>query len=145
MELTTFTCPRCEGSGRRILGAYTKVDGTKVEAIDLGVCYICKGYATVQVDPDAIREAIKGRKGLRTAKPAPDTFGASYVWRMARFHGGIDTTMPILCYGDVGCGGILTPNARLMLDMLDMLADKAAKKYCGTDMAAAKRWKGLLY
>ena len=40
--------------------------------------------------------ALKGRKGLRTGKPKSNGFD-QYVWRMARFHSGIDMSIPIVC------------------------------------------------
>lgn len=45
-------------------------------------------------------ENLTGRKGLRTAKPKTNGFDA-YVWRMARFHSGIDPTMPVTCDWDL--------------------------------------------
>jgi len=46
-----------------------------------------------------VLKAVKGRKGLRTAKPKENGF-YQYVWRMCRFHAGIDMTMPVNCEFD---------------------------------------------
>lgn len=99
-------------------------------------CFVCKGSGTMpEPDVPAILAAIKGRKGLRTAKPKNDN-RAYYVWRMARFHGGVDVTMPIwaetLIHGDP------------WVKELAALADAVAKHYFGTHMAAATRWAGIL-
>lgn len=47
-----------------------------------------------KVDYDKILKAVKGRKGLRTTKPKTNGLDA-YVWRMVRFHAGIDVHMPV--------------------------------------------------
>ncbi len=135
-----FKCADCETvPGKRTIGGW---GGYPLDVI--GPCRTCKGTGTVTVDSDAISEAIKGRKGLRTSKPTADVFGAVYVWRMARFHGGADTTMPITCYFSIGVGGIIPQYVRPMLDTLDRLADIEARKYFGTDLGAAKAWSGLI-
>jgi hypothetical protein len=51
---------------------------------------------------------------------------------MARFHGGIDMTMPVMAgYEVVG-----DPEVKV----LDAMADKVAKENFGTDLAAARVW-----
>lgn len=89
-------------------------------------------------DVTAIAEAIKGRKaGTLRSKP-PESDRAYYVWRMARFHGGADVTMPIVA-------GMRIHNDPFYKD-LDLIADEVAKVVYGTDLAAAARWgKALGY
>lgn len=57
---------------------------------------------------------------------------AYYVWRLARFHGGVDMSQPIMAdmavYGD--------PYRK----DLDVIADEIAKKYLGSNMRAALKW-----
>lgn len=59
-----------------------------------------------------------------------------YVWRMARFHGGIDMAMPV--------------KAEIMIEgdpfvkELKTLSEKLAKVEFGTSTAAIERWKGIL-
>ena len=62
---------------------------------------------------------------------------AYYVWRMARFHGGVDVTMPIMA-------SLFAPKDKVLLATLDTLADVIAKESFGTNMAAARRWRGLI-
>ncbi len=68
-------------------------------------------------DRAAILAAIRGRKGLRS-----DPKGLSdreyYVWRLARFHGGRDVTMPILA--------MLRIEGDPFKEDLDNLADEVA-------------------
>ena len=61
---------------------------------------------------------------------------AYYVWRMARFHGGADVTMPMVA--DLFCGrDAYRPE-------LDAYADALAKKVYGTNLAAVHRWYNAL-
>lgn len=56
------------------------------------------------VDPDHLADRLEGRGGgLRSSKPATDsdTGLTRYVWRMARFHAGHDTTMPVTASWDL--------------------------------------------
>ena len=57
---------------------------------------------------------------------------AYYVWRMARFHGGVDVTMPMAAsfcvYGDP------------YVEELEAIADEVARENFGSNMEAAKRW-----
>lgn len=113
-------CERCGGTGQ----------GTLYER-----CPACRGRGRFE-PPDyaAILRAIRGRKGLRSRPPA----GAReyYVWRLARFYGGQDVTMPVLAF------------VRILGDPyqadLDALARSVAKRVFGTDLAAAARWAPLL-
>lgn len=75
----------------------TQCKGTKVASYDPSrVCIWCKGTGSFEKpDIDAIVSALKGRKGLRSQKPK-DNKRAAYVWRMARFHGGKDTMLPVM-------------------------------------------------
>jgi hypothetical protein len=98
-------------------------------------CYSCegKGYFEPLNIPSILQE-IKGRKGLCSKRPKSDR--AYFIWRLARFHGGVDVTMPMMAecaiHGD--------PFDK----ELDALADAVAKKVFGTNMAAANRWGKLL-
>lgn len=102
------------------------------------VCYSCKGAGHfAPLDVESIVSAIKGRKGLRSARPAY-ALGARpyYVWRLARFHGGADVTMPV-------CAGMDISGDPFRAE-LDALADAVAKRVFGTDLAAAYRWRGAM-
>lgn len=114
--MNTRLCATCKGTGRSTL--YPK-------------CPFCKGIgAFEEPNVDEILKAIRGRKGLRSARPRDRR--AYYVWRLARFHGGADVTMPMnVMYENDG-----DP----WLKELDELADAVAKHVFGTTMAAAHRW-----
>jgi hypothetical protein len=132
--METRNCLSCKGTGIRVYG------GT----IPNRPCNSCKGSGSYgAVDVPAILEAIKGRKGLRSK--APDYSGvhftvanvrAYYVWRMARFHGGVDVTMPMVA-------GIMVHGDPFTKE-LDAVADAVAKRVYGTDRAAAYRWGNAL-
>lgn len=59
---------------------------------------------------------------------------AYYIWRMARFHGGIDMRMPMSATWGI------SKESKEVKDQLDTFADEVAKKYLGSDMRAAMRW-----
>ncbi len=133
-------CTSCKGAGKRET-IYLALTGATIPERP---CHSCDGSGTfVAVDVPAILEAIKGRKGLRT-KP-PDCYGTSrttantrayYVWRLARFHGGVDVTMPVMASTLIAGDPFLAE--------LDALADAVARRVYGTDRAAAFRWANAL-
>ena len=135
---TTLDCPDCNGGTRE---RFFRPEEP---------CLTCKGAAKVTVDREPILAAIftsrGGTRRLRSAvSPAMrDVYGAEYVWRMARFHGGADVTMPVTCFYSVGCHGIIDAGARAVLDVLDPIADEVAKEAFGTNLGAAARWAPLL-
>lgn len=121
--------------------------GTKVIIFQLsGSIYTCRscneGYFSPP-DREKILSRIVAKQGKNkgniraamtscTAASSIDEARAYYVWRLARFHGGKDTTMPVaadMCVrGDPYKGE------------LDKLADEVAKEHFGTDKAAALMW-----
>lgn len=128
--METKLCLRCEGTGKHVREAFT-FEG-KSYPRHVSQCPFCKGVPNVaKPDAVAIRAACLGRKGLRSAKPK-DNDAAYYVWRMARFHGGVDMTMPVMA-------GLAVYGNPWRAE-LDAMADALAKEFYGTDLAAAKRW-----
>jgi hypothetical protein len=105
-------------------------------------CYGCDGTGEFPaVDIDKLRETIlatKGKnKGKLRASMASPTSGmeakrAYYVWRLARFHGGADMTMPVMAD--------LLIRHDPFKPLLDAIADAVAKITFKTDLAAAYRW-----
>jgi hypothetical protein len=99
---------------------------------------------------EAILDAVIGRKGVRSAKPKEtwerpykgnkqewsiiqrDYNRTYYVWRMARFHGGVDMTLPFWAG--------LNMRGDPYVKELDFLVDALAKRAFGTDKAAAVKW-----
>lgn len=126
-------CTNCEGKG-----VYTFLSGEERE------CIYCQGRGTFpELDIAMIRGLVIANQGknkgkLRSSLVSPlrkegvVKSRAYYVWRMARFHGGADMTMPItaemLAKGDP------------YIEDLEKLADEVAKENFGTHMAGAFRW-----
>jgi hypothetical protein len=99
---------------------------------------------------------LQGRNGLRTARPNSGV--SAYLWRMVRFHGGVDTTMPVTCYfylqdyldktfnkGEFNVCGIINAKGKALLDDLDTLIDPLCERFGLSPYAGARRWEGLLY
>lgn len=120
----TLPCTRCEGAGN------SRSDASRP-------CPFCDGRGRFgRPDVTHLVDMIKGRKPgtLRSRRPDPDR--AYYVWRMARFHGGADVTMPMNASFAV-TGDPYVP-------YLDVVADKVAKAVYGTDLAGSVRWAGAM-
>lgn len=94
---------------------------------------------------DQILPLIRGRSGLRSTKPKGNGF-AAYVWRMARFHSGIDTHMPVMCDFDLAnwADHSYTRGDRdqftQLRDAADQMADRACQDLGLDGMAAARVW-----
>ena len=129
-----MNCTRCEGRGEvDSLGKIRK-------------CFPCGGVGTFPRVADQMPDImvmLAGRKGLRKSRPKYAPEGANqeteilhrrayYVWRMARFHGGVDMRMPIMASMDVG--------GDPEIKALDELADTVAKYNFGSNMRAAQTW-----
>ena len=131
------TCTDCNGTGFKTISGFTTQEGKVYPERRYG-CRTCEGAGTVAAPDEAgIRAAIKGRKpgSLRTARPQDRR--AYYVWRMARFHGGVDVTLPVMASLDCG--------ADAYRPELDALADQVAREAFGSDLRGAMRWHRALY
>lgn len=129
----TRACTACKGSGEHVSPAF-ELDG-KVWPERRSRCHSCDGTRVFAVpNYTEILAAIRGRKGLISKRPKDAR--AYYVWRMARFHGGADVTMPM--------GAMLECHGDPWTKELDVLADAVAKRVFGTDLAAAHRWGSAL-
>lgn len=128
----TYTLDQLAASDRLDCG---KCGGTGRSRSTSRPCPFCDGTGHFSsVDVPALLQLIKGRKGLRSKRP--DDNRAYYVWRMARFHGGADVTMPMTAS--------LAVAGDPYIPMLDLIADKVAKRVYGTDRAGAARWANAL-
>lgn len=139
--LQNAPCTKCKGEGFRI---YAHRLGERNK------CLWCEGTGTFSgVDVEAIKRLItvgKDQKARLRASWPPKLSPwrtkdstirrAYYVWRLARFHGGADVTMPMTAMSAVE-GDPHQP-------LLDALSDIVAKKAFGTDRAASHRWGRLL-
>ena len=85
-DAVTMPCPTCEGTGRRV----------DRHGHFLAPCSDCVGNGTLAIDPDAIRAAcLNSRTGkFRGSSPKRPyqggAYGATFVWRMVRFHIGLE-------------------------------------------------------
>ena len=148
---TTRVCKRCNGSKVTVRDAFTYHECDAAGNLTgrshdyprrVDKCYACDGLGDLpEPDARAICAAIAGRGGKSTTvsflptklcSKRPDDRRAYYVWRLARFHGGADVTMPMCATLDNGNDP--------WLPELDKLADAVAKQVFGTDLAAAHRW-----
>lgn len=139
MENLKRECERCKGTKIIHSPGFAGYPATDKP------CTYCQDGYFPPIDLDALVLAIVASKGKNKGKlksSMTSVFGdiagsrAYYVWRLARFHGGKDMTMPMMA--DLGV------RSDPFRKELDLLADVVAKAEFGTDLAAAMRWKGLL-
>ena len=138
-------CLRCKGTGTTFSKGFTYGDKTYPDRTE--TCTRCKGekvyqepnLSTIMEQITTERGAPKGSRKFRAAFPSNlkhwsdrDAARAYYVWRLARFHGGKDMTMPMTAETVIGGDPFHKE--------LETMADAVAKIYFGTDMAAARRW-----
>jgi len=110
---TSQNCTACKGTGSYAYESFIGVDGTRYPARSFS-CNACHSTGIFSAPDTAnIINQISGRKGLCSKRPASSR--AYYVWRMARFHGGADVTMPICAMSRV--------HGDPFKDQLDLLAD----------------------
>lgn len=96
-------------------------------------CPYCDGGGHfTRPDVESLVKAVKGRKPGTLRSKRPDNSRAYYVWRMARFHGGADVTLPMQATFEVS-GDPFVP-------YLDVVAEKVAQAVYGSDVAGAMRW-----
>ncbi len=138
-----MACTRCKGEKVTHSKGFTSIEG-KVYPDRTDKCNACNGEGTFPiVDIPAILARIivtqgktKGR--LKSAMPSPwkttdvNETRAYFVWRLARFHGGKDMTMPMTAY--------MVVSGDPFRKELDTLSDAVAKAAFGTDLAAAAVW-----
>jgi hypothetical protein len=122
-------CKRCNGSGFTVREAFSYEGRSYPE--ERKPCFSCDGKGFfLPPNVDTIIDQNIGRKGLRSKRP--DDFRAYYVWRMARFHGGKDVTIPM--------SASLEVRSDPFREELNLIADSVAAKVFGTSMAGAHRW-----
>lgn len=139
-------CGRCKGTGINKGYAYG------IHSQPDRVCYVCNGKKVLPgFDPLPLVKGCfvldkKTGEPRRWKRSAPskvqhrsngtDAARVYYVWRMARFHGGADVTMPM--------EAISVTSSDPCVPLLDVLATSLARAVYGSDMAAAYRWGRLL-
>jgi len=125
-------CKTCDGAGLR-----------KSFDDSFKPCHSCHGEAKYYApDFENLIKFIMGRKGLKSAAPTKWHFSfissarCYFLWRLARFHGGADCTMP--------CNASMAINGDPFAEELEKASELIAKRVFGTDMAAAYRWANAL-
>lgn len=133
-------CLICKGSKIRIQEAFTYGDNHYPE--QRSPCSACHGQGEFpEIDAAAIVAGVTASQGknkgkIRAAAPKHLSNILSeriyYVWRLARFHGGVDMTMPMTAE--------LMSRGDPFRKELDRLADQVAKDNFGSNMRAARAW-----
>lgn len=145
----TKPCKRCNGTGTDQSVWHYNANEPDKSRFGPGPCKECNQTGKIaKPDFNAIYAAVtkttkENKTALRKSKPALKNEFANlsegriyFVWRIIRFHGGVDVTMPM--------------NAEMAIhydpyhDELDQFASALAKIFLGTDMAAAYRWMNAL-
>lgn len=140
-----MNCTICKGTGAVFHHGFTSVEG-KVYPDSNDPCVSCKGTGSFpELNQEAILKRIVAGQGKNKGKLRASMTSnfhdaeearAYYVWRLARFHGGKDMTMPMMA--DLAVRG--DPCKAELLK----LSDAVAKAAFGTDLAGARRWGGAL-
>lgn len=138
---TARACERCKGEGRTH-SQWAKDNG--FEGPEGRHCNSCNGKGSfdgldIKALVDSVFTTKGGKKSFRKSFPSKlnryqDKFAARsyYIWRLARFHGGADVTMPVTA--DMVTGG--DPFKK----ELNLVAEYVARAVFGTDEAAVTRW-----
>jgi hypothetical protein len=138
-------CKKCKGTGTHDHHWHWNAE-TMTGHHGPGPCDECGATGKIaKPDFDAITKGKKGetKRSFRNSKPKfvnefrhLNEGRAYFVWRMIRFHGGADVTMPVSATSAV--------HYDPFYNELDAFAGKIAKAVFGTEMAAAYRWANAL-
>lgn len=134
-------CTKCDGNGEKH-SDYANFNATTKEFTPgMKTCIYCSGKGNFpDLDIDAIMAAIFTTRGVKKFRKSmtspigrdPIASRAYYVWRLTRFHGGADVTMPMMA--------MMLIEGDPMVKQLDQIADRVARAVYGTSNAAATRW-----
>ena len=108
-----------------------------------------------QIDVDHLADRLSGRgSGLRSSKPDTDNDDGlvQYVWRMAAFHSGEETSMPVTATWwlqdfldnndiDAKVTGVQDEAGKDVIDTLEAVTDVVLGKLGESQFGAASRWK----
>lgn len=112
------------------------------------------------LDMDEVLDRLEGRGGgLRTSKPTTDrdTGLIQYVWRMATFHAGHNTDMPVTASWwladyvedettlDCSVSGVMDETGKEVTSLLHAVARIAVVELGGNPNGAVERYDGVLY
>jgi hypothetical protein len=129
-------CGRCKGDGFTLSKGFTTED--KRFPSRWLKCSSCDGAGWYHApDLSALVRATKGRKPRSLRSKRPDETRAYYVWRLARFHGGKDTCLPMSAEMELGSDPYR--------EILDELARIIAKGLFGSSNVGSVRWQQAMY
>lgn len=141
--MNAYSCSNISATGLFIVGANRSPKlASKVSRNQLASSFVTRygdGSETNELNAEhkalIVRE-ITTRKGtLKKSLPSDSTSPrAYYVWRMTRFHGGADMTMPMWA------NLITRKEPAEVMKELNLLVDELAIKHFGSDKRAAYRW-----
>lgn len=136
-----LNCTKCDGKGS-VHSDYAHYNAdTKEFTPGDKQCRCCNGLCKFPlVDVSAIRGTVMTKRGegrLRKSMTSPVSHDSAerrayYVWRLARFHGGVDVTMPVVA--------MMIIEGDPFIKELDALASEVAKEAFGSDLQGAARW-----
>ena len=110
----------------------------------------------IQLNVQEIARKLRGRNGgLRSSKPVKENGLVRYIWRMARFHAGYDTTLPVMCHFELqtyldelgvkaNVCGIIDERGKEILDQLDKVVDQVLDLLGEDKYGAAKAWAKVI-
>lgn len=134
-------CTKCNGDGFKLVEGYTykREDGTvRVRETAWETCSYCNGAGWFHApDIEAIVGKVKGRKPRSLKSKRPEDTRSYFVWRMARFHGGVDVCLPMVASIDIAGDPYEA--------ILDELAKVVAKAYFGSGNVGTARWHQAMY
>ena len=129
MSTSTMNCTRCDGTG---LVDHWRRDGSKLQ------CDCCDGRGTFEApDLEQLCIAIKGRKPRTLRSKRPDDVRAWFLWRMARFHCGQDTCLPMTAS--------LAVDGDPFVPTLDAAARVIAQHLTGKESIGSARWRHAMH
>lgn len=132
-----LACTRCKGDGHTLSKGFRTEEG-KVYPSKWNKCHCCEGAGWYHApDLKALVKAVTGRKPNTLRSKRPDDSRAYYVWRLARFHGGKDTCLPMGAEMEIG--------GDPYRDILEELAKIVAKRYFGSANVGRARWQQAFY
>lgn len=110
-----------------------------------------------ELDVDHLTGRCEGRHGLRTSKPTTDADSGleQYVWRMAYFHAGGETSIPVMarCWlsaylDDVGIDANVTGRkdaaGEEIVDVLDVVVDIVLLRLGENPAGGTGAWAGIV-
>lgn len=135
-------CTKCNGAGHSLSKGFSYLDEStgkrKSFPSKWKECMYCDGAGYFHApEIELLVKKVTGRKPGTLRSKRPDETRAYYVWRLARFHGGKDTCLPMCAEMDAA--------GDPYRNVLDELARMIAKAYFGSGNVGTARWHQAMY